>query len=74
MKLSWSTAIVIVACLGAYVALAIAGKEVPPWMGALMASVGTIVAGVLSPLLQKPELPASERITDPDIHTPGGVQ
>lgn len=65
MKLNWPTAIVIVAFLGAYVALAIAVKEVPSWLGAAMAAIGTLVAGLFSPLLKA--APASERTTDPDI-------
>jgi len=75
-RIQWPTAAVIITCLAAYVALAIAGKEVPVWLGTLVAVVGTVVAGILSPLVSKPapELPADERPTDPDLRLPRGMQ
>lgn len=70
-RIQWPTAIVIVACLAAYVALDIAGKDIPHWLGTLIAAAGTVVAGILSPLVAKPatapEVPPDQRITDPDI-------
>lgn len=69
MKLTWPTAIVIVVCVAANVTFAALGKEVPAWLTALAASIGTIAAGVMRPVAQT--IPPSERDTDPDIRVGG---
>lgn len=74
-KVQWSTVAIVAILVAAYVALKLAGHDVPSWLGDVLGAVGIVIAGAARALVTQhpvPEVPRSERDTDPEITSPGG--
>jgi len=69
-RINWPTVAIVTVFIAAYVTLKLTGHPVPEWL----AVIGTVLAGAARALVAQqpaPELPASERPTDPEIFRGG---
>lgn len=70
MKVTWPTALVLVAFLATYVTLTALGKEVPPWLMAFVAALGTSATAIMHKLFPDAPPPPPEGPSVVEVEKP----
>lgn len=66
--IQWKSVALVGILVAAYVALKLAGHDVPSWLADVLGAVGIVIAGAARALVTQHPVPDSERPTDPEGH------